>query len=69
MIEKREFTLGSHVYELSVRDELGGYYGAWFCRTCHAGGVKYELSPSVENAFGVAVAGAERHESQNHPAN
>jgi hypothetical protein len=66
VIDKREFVLGTRDYELSVREEPGGYYGAWFCRACHQGGVKYALSPSIERAFTAAMVDAEKHESEKH---
>jgi hypothetical protein len=68
-IHKRELVLEGNSYELSVREEPGGYFGAWFCSMCHYGGVKYELHPSVEEAFAVATTDAEKHQSEQHISN
>jgi hypothetical protein len=66
---KRELLLGRNTYELSVRQEPGGYFGAWFCLACHCGSVKYDLYSSREDAFDAADAGAQEHESDKHVSN
>ena len=54
-------------YELAVRDESTGYFGSWFCRRCHAGGVKYDLFPEIRDALTEAERGAIAHHDAEHP--
>jgi hypothetical protein len=56
------------VYEVTVRDEVTGYYGAWFCKNCWRGGVKYELFPTITQAIEDATGRAKTHHSQSHNA-
>ena len=60
-------------FELTVRDESAGYFGAWFCPECWSGGVKYELLPTVDDAMSQAEQGAIQHHESVHkshrPAN
>ena len=53
-------------YELAVRDESTGYFGSWFCRDCHVGGVKYDLLPEVRDALMQAERGAIAHHDAEH---
>lgn len=41
-------------YELTVRDEVTGYFGSWFCRECRTGGVNYHLFGTIDEAFAEA---------------
>ena len=53
-------------YELTVRDENPGYFGAWFCCKCWLGGVKYDLLPIIGDAMAQAESGASLHHENNH---
>ena len=59
-------TIGGIEYELAVRDETTGYFGTWFCRHCHTGGVKYELLPEIRDALMQAERGAIAHHESEH---
>ena len=58
--------IGGVDFELTVRDESTGYFGAWFCRECWRGGVKYELLPNVDDALVQAGEGAMHHHVSEH---
>lgn len=53
-------------FELTVRDESAGYFGAWFCRNCMHGGVDYQLLPSVDDAMSRAEQDALQHVETSH---
>ena len=53
-------------YELAVRNESNGYFGSWFCRACWKGGVRYDLLPTINDAFLQAERGAMRHHEAEH---
>ena len=63
---KEDMPLDGIVYEITVRDEVMGYYGAWFCKSCWRGGVKYELLPLIAQATEEAKTRAESHHSRTH---
>ena len=66
VVLSEELSKGNATYELSVRDEVTGYYGAWFCRTCWLGGVNYELTPAIADALEWARAAAIEHHDATH---
>jgi hypothetical protein len=66
-VARKMLSIGGIEYELQVRDELTGYYGACFCRACHEGRVRYDLVPSVKAAFQQAEAYAKLHHAEKHP--
>jgi len=53
-------------YELSVRDEVTGYYGGFFCQACWQGWVKYDLVPIVAEALEDARKRASLHHLECH---
>jgi hypothetical protein len=68
VVRTEELLLDGIVYEITVRDEVTGYYGAWFCNHCWKGGVKYELLPVIPQARAEAKGKAKLHHSQIHSA-
>jgi hypothetical protein len=66
IVEKEDMSLDGIAYEITVRDEVMGYFGAWFCKSCWRGGVKYELLPHITQAIEEAKGRANAHHSQIH---
>jgi hypothetical protein len=68
VIHREDVHLDGIVYELTGRDEVTGYFGAWFCKSCWQGGVKYQLFPVITQAVEDAKDRAKAHHSQMHNA-
>jgi hypothetical protein len=61
-----KMTIHDAVYELSVRAGNAGYYGAFFCPTCHRGFINYEPLSTVDEAMQDARRRAVSHAEEVH---
>jgi hypothetical protein len=68
-LAKQDITLGNITYELSVRagdGEIERFFGAFFCGKCHQGWIKYDLKPTIAEAFDDARDRANLHQLEFH---
>jgi hypothetical protein len=65
-VAMEETTIHDAVYELTVRAGNAGYYGAFFCPTCHRGFINYEPLGTIDEALHDAGERAVAHAAQVH---